>query len=98
MMLPGQRSTAEALPVHKFPWFPRATNKNNLIAWLIFLGLATLLASTAAQQPSPWLSDLLLNFGASFLTFVVAVVLVDAVMKDHDRKVAAAERAEQQRI
>ena len=98
MMPPGQRSTAEALTVRKFPWFLRATNKNDLIAWLILLGLATLLASVAAQKSSPWLSDLLLNFGASFLTFVVAVVLVDAVIKDHERNLAQAERDAQQRI
>jgi hypothetical protein len=82
--------------MQKFPWFPRV--KNDLIAWLVLLGLITLLGSVAAQAPSPWLSDFLLNLGASFLTFVVAVVLVDEVVRNHERKLAQAERDAQQRI
>jgi hypothetical protein len=84
--------------MQKFPWFPRAKNKNDLIAWLIVLGLVTLLGSVAAQAPSPWLSDFLLSLGASFLTFVVAVVLVDEVVRNHERNLAQAERAAQQRL
>jgi hypothetical protein len=98
MMSGGQWRTPEELAVHKFPWFLRAVSKNDLIAWLILLGLTMLLASVAAQKFSPWIADLLINFGASFFAFVVAVVLVDAVMKDHERNLAQAERDAQQQI
>jgi hypothetical protein len=84
--------------MQKFPWFPKAKNKNDLIAWLIVLGLITLLGSVAAQAPSPWLSDFLLSLGASFLTFVVAVVLVDEVVRNHEQNLAQAERDARQRL
>jgi hypothetical protein len=77
--------------MRKRAWLRSIENRNDLLAWLVVFSLATLAASRPIQDVNPWLSNLLLSLATSFITFIVAIVLVDGVVRQIERRLEAAE-------